>query len=215
MSDPTTPRAERLRRQLREEIVQAAAEVFAERGYHRSGIADIARRLGVGNSSIYAHFTSKRALFDAVIDDAMQRVVALLTAENAPAAADTFDAYRDQARRITAGFTAVLREDPAIIGILRALLVEAGGVDEELAGKATAFTDASAAFTAAYLRHGRDQGYLRADLDVKATARVVNGLILSVGLEASRRDAPPEETQRIIDAALALYLAGVGSPASS
>jgi AcrR family transcriptional regulator len=212
---PTPARAERLRQQLREDIVHAAAGVFAERGYHRAAIADIAARLGVGNSSIYAHFASKRALFDAVVDDATRSVIALLAAENAPATADTFDAYRDQVRRIASGLAVVLRNDPAVVKILRALFVDAGGVDEELAGKATAFADASAAVTAAYLRHGRDQGYLRADLDVEATARVVNGMILAIALEALRRDAPAEETECIIDAALAMYLTGVGAPANA
>lgn len=209
MSTPTSSRAERMRLQLREEIVQTAAEVFAERGYHRTGIADIAQRLGVGNSSIYAHFAGKRALFDVVIDDAMSGVMTLLTFENAPAAADTFEDYQEQARRIAAGFTIALRDDPAVLRLLRALLVEAGGVDEELAGKANAFTDTAAQVTAAYLGHGKSRGYLRADLDVEATARVVNGMIFSVALEETRREATPEETQRIVDATLALYFGGV------
>ncbi|UUY04074.1 TetR/AcrR family transcriptional regulator [Svornostia abyssi] len=211
MSTPTSSRAERMRLQLREEIVQTAAEVFAERGYHRTGIADIAQRLGVGNSSIYAHFAGKRALFDVVIDDAMSGVMSLLTAENAPAAADTFEDYQEQVRRIASGFTVALRDDPAVLRLLRALLVEAGGVDEELAGKASAFTDAATQVTAAYLGHGRSRGYLRADLDVEATARVVNAMIFSVALEETRREATPEETQRIVDATLALYFGGVAA----
>lgn len=211
MSTPTTSRAERMRLQLRDEIVQAATEVFAERGYHRTGIADIAQRLGVGNSSIYAHFAGKRALFDVVIDEAMQGVMALLTAENAPATADTLEAYQDQVRRIAAGFAVALRDDPAVLRLLRALLVESGGVDEELAGKATAFTDAATQVTAAYLGHGRSRGYLRADLDVEATARVVNAMVFSVALEEVRREATPEETQRTVDATLALFFGGIGA----
>ena len=209
MGTPTRSRAERMRLQLREEIVQAAAEVFAERGYHRTAIADIAARVGVGNSSIYAHFAGKRALFDAVIDDAMQGVMALLAADNAPATADSLEAYEDQVRRIASSFATALRDDPAVLRLLRALLVEAGGVDEELAGKATAFTDASAQVTAAYLGHGKARGYLRADLDAEATARAVNAMVFSVALDLARREAGPQETQRMIDATLALFFAGV------
>lgn len=209
MGTPTRSRAERMRIQLREEIVQAAAEVFAERGYHRTAIADIAGRIGVGNSSIYAHFAGKRALFDAVIDEAMQGVMALLAAENAPATADTLEAYEDQVRRIAAAFAVALRDDPAVLRLLRALLVEAGGVDEELAGRATAFTDAAARVTAAYFAHGRERGYLRADLDVEVTARVVNAMVFSMALDLARREAEPEETQRTIDATLALFFGGV------
>ncbi len=208
-ADPTVPRAERLRAQLRAEVLAAAAAAFAQHGYHRTGMADIARSVGVGQSSLYAQFPSKRALFDAVIEDTMVRILVLLVAENAPAAADTFAAYRDQASRIAGSFATVLQEDPVIVKLLRTLLVEAGGVDADLAGKADAFTDASAAMTAAYLRHGRDRGYLRADLDVDATARVINVLIVSLALEQSRREASAEENQRILDAGLRLYLDGI------
>lgn len=209
MEAPARPRAERMRLQLREEIVRAATEVFAERGYHRTGIADIARRVGVGNSSIYAHFTGKRALFDVVIDDALRGVTELLTAENAPATADTLEAYEDQVRRIAAGFAVALREDPSVLRLLRGLLVEAGDVDDELAGRAAAFMDGAANVTAAYLGHGRARGYLRADLDVEATARIVNAMVFSVALELAHRDASAQETQRVIDATLALFFSGV------
>lgn len=214
MSESTVPRAERLRVQLREEIVRAAAAAFARGGYHRTAMADIARDVGIGQSSLYAQFSGKRALFDAVIDEAMGHVLALLTAENSPAASATFADYRAQATRIAAGFAALVHDDPTIVRLLRTLLVEARGVDDELAGKADAFTDAAAHVTAAYLRHGRDTGYLRADLDVDATARVVTALILAVALEQDRRDAPRADTERLVGAALRLYLDGIAaSPA--
>lgn len=210
--EPVLPRAERLRAELRDEIVAAAAEAFATQGYHRTGMADIARRLGIGHSSLYAQFPGKRALFDAVVDQVMRQVLALLTAEDAPAAADTFDAYREQAARIAGSFSTVRQDDPTIARLLRTLLVEAGGVDEDLADKADAFTDAAAQVTADYLRHGIQRGYLRADLDVDATARVVNALIVSLALEQTRRDATADATRRVVDAALRLYLDGVGAP---
>lgn len=209
------PRTDRLRKELRGEIVAAAAAAFADEGYHRTGMAEIARAVGIGQSSLYAQFPGKRALFEAVIDEAMGRILALLIAENAPAATETFDAYRVQATRIAASITAILHEDPVIARLLPILLVEAGGVDEELADKADAFTEAAAQITAAYLRHGRERGYLRADLDVDATARVINALIVSLALEQARHAAAPAETQRVVEAALRLYLVGVGAPAAA
>lgn len=206
---PELPRAERLRQELRADIVRAAAECFAEAGYHRTGIADIARRLGIGNSSIYAHFAGKRALLDAVVGDSMGRLTGVLVADNAPAAADTFAAYQEQARRIAHGFTALAAEDPTLVRLLRMLLVEAGDVDDELAAKGAAFLETSARLTAAYLRHGQERGYLRASLDADATARVVNGLILAIALEQTSGTATAAENERVLDAALELYFGGV------
>jgi AcrR family transcriptional regulator len=46
----------------RERLLQAAAEVFAARGYDGTRVADIAAAAGVSNGAMYAHFSSKADL---------------------------------------------------------------------------------------------------------------------------------------------------------
>lgn len=46
-------------------ILNAAGEVFARFGFKKASVEDIARRAGVGKGSIYLHFESKEALFEA------------------------------------------------------------------------------------------------------------------------------------------------------
>jgi AcrR family transcriptional regulator len=48
--------------QTRERLVDAAAKVFAERGYEGATIADIAREAGLSTGAIYAHYRSKAEL---------------------------------------------------------------------------------------------------------------------------------------------------------
>jgi AcrR family transcriptional regulator len=52
-----------LRDQKEREILQAAAAVFAERGFRGTRVADIARRAGIGKGTIYEYFRSKEDLF--------------------------------------------------------------------------------------------------------------------------------------------------------
>jgi AcrR family transcriptional regulator len=47
----------------RTDILSAAKQVFAERGYHATTIADIARQAGLSYGSIYWYYDSKEALF--------------------------------------------------------------------------------------------------------------------------------------------------------
>lgn len=47
----------------RHEILEVAAELFAERGYHAASIRDIAERVGLLAGSLYYHIRSKEALF--------------------------------------------------------------------------------------------------------------------------------------------------------
>ena len=56
-------------RETRRDLVEAALELFAEKGYYGVSLRDIARAAGVQQATIYHHFASKEALFEAVIAD--------------------------------------------------------------------------------------------------------------------------------------------------
>ncbi|WP_336214894.1 helix-turn-helix domain-containing protein [Nonomuraea sp. LPB2021202275-12-8] len=53
--------------ETRERLLRAAAEVFAERGYDGTRVADIAAAAGVSNGALYAHFGSKAELLVAAL----------------------------------------------------------------------------------------------------------------------------------------------------
>lgn len=48
-------------------ILDAAEQLFAERGYAGTTLRDVANRVGVRNPSIYNHFAGKEALYEAVL----------------------------------------------------------------------------------------------------------------------------------------------------
>lgn len=52
----------------REEILDGASALFAERGYHGASLRDISRKVGVSHPGMLHHFSSKSALLGAVID---------------------------------------------------------------------------------------------------------------------------------------------------
>ena len=62
MSTRPTARKRLSAEERREGILEAAVEVFGERGYHASSIDDIARAAGISKALIYEHFASKEAL---------------------------------------------------------------------------------------------------------------------------------------------------------
>src|SRR6478609_7300154 len=53
----------------REQIVEAATEVFAESGYAGGSIRAIAVRAGITNATLLQHFGSKEGLLQAVLED--------------------------------------------------------------------------------------------------------------------------------------------------
>lgn len=73
-------RAVRPRRRA-EEIIDAAAAVFAERGYHGASTQDVADRLGMRQASLYYYFPSKEAALEQVclrsVGDFVERAQAI------------------------------------------------------------------------------------------------------------------------------------------
>jgi AcrR family transcriptional regulator len=53
---------------IREKLIASAAEVFAEKGYDRAGVAEIARRAGYTTGAIYGRFSGKAELLCAAIE---------------------------------------------------------------------------------------------------------------------------------------------------
>ena len=51
----------------KENILQNALLVFAEKGYAASSVSDIAQTLGIGKSALYKHYKSKRDIFDSIL----------------------------------------------------------------------------------------------------------------------------------------------------
>lgn len=52
----------------REKILDEALRLFARRGYYAVSVAEIADAVGIKAPSLYKHYSSKRAIFDSIIE---------------------------------------------------------------------------------------------------------------------------------------------------
>jgi TetR/AcrR family transcriptional regulator, repressor for uid operon len=59
---------------LREKIIQAAIKSFAQTGFDRTKMEDIAKRLGLSKGTIYLYFNSKEDLFLAICEHYLKAV---------------------------------------------------------------------------------------------------------------------------------------------
>jgi AcrR family transcriptional regulator len=64
----------------REQILAAAVELFAERGFHGTTVPDIATRAKVGAGTIYRYFPSKEALVNTLYQMHKQRLAGAIMA---------------------------------------------------------------------------------------------------------------------------------------
>ncbi|GAA4620515.1 hypothetical protein GCM10023196_004810 [Actinoallomurus vinaceus] len=195
----------------RQEITAAAFKVFAERGYHATGIADIARELGFGHGTFYRYFANKRDIVTHVIEVAIQRIVAAVGAES-PDLADTAEEYHAQLQRIGRGLYDLFIDDPQLA---RIFFFESGGVDQELTERMLETTELFGSLTEPYLRNGVEKGFLRADLDVPVTARAINGMIIAGALAAFRADDSAAARDRWVKSAADLIINGTRTRAAT
>jgi AcrR family transcriptional regulator len=80
MASPSTARTQGRDRQ----ILQAAAELFFERGYHGVGVVEIGRRIGISGPAIYRHFESKGEILAQLFHEAMDEVAGPIEAHDDP-----------------------------------------------------------------------------------------------------------------------------------
>ena len=71
--DGRTRRARSQKRDAREALLEAAAEVFAERGYSEATIDQIAAKAGYSKGAVYWHFEGKDDLFFTLLEERVDR----------------------------------------------------------------------------------------------------------------------------------------------
>jgi AcrR family transcriptional regulator len=102
-----------LAQRRREEILDAAARLFAERGYSETDTQELIDELGVGKGTLYRYFSSKRELFLAAADRVMTRLRAAVDQATA--------AVEDPIERVAAAVRAFLgycSEHPEFVELL-------------------------------------------------------------------------------------------------
>jgi AcrR family transcriptional regulator len=107
------PANEELRDRRHEEILDAAARVFAERGYRATDLQVVADELDIGKGTIYRYFPSKEALFLAAVDRGMRRL------HEATEAARQGDADPlDRSEQIIHSYLSFFRDNPHYVELL-------------------------------------------------------------------------------------------------
>jgi AcrR family transcriptional regulator len=56
-------------KETRERLLASAAACFAEKGYSECSVADIVKRAGMSQGSLYVHFNNKEELFKSMIEE--------------------------------------------------------------------------------------------------------------------------------------------------
>ncbi|MFC9691761.1 TetR/AcrR family transcriptional regulator [Kribbella sp. NPDC056951] len=182
-----------------EQAVDAAMRVFWASGYEATSTQELCTATGLGRSSIYNTFSSKRSLFDL----ALQRYMAQTTSAQLELIRRTELPIRERVRQILWRAVEPDPGDPSGCLVINTV-VELGPTDPELveildrdhAVKLTALADE--------IRAAQTAGDVDASRDPNALADYV--YVVLGGLRvAARRGAPAGAQQSVIEAALQAF----------
>ena len=59
----------------KDDIIQAAAQIFREKGYHGASMQDIADAVGLQKASLYHHVSSKQEILSEILNQALDRLI--------------------------------------------------------------------------------------------------------------------------------------------
>ncbi|MEU3025301.1 TetR/AcrR family transcriptional regulator [Nocardiopsis alba] len=193
------PPTERGRRK-RGALVQAAREVFEERGFEDTRIAGITGRAGVAYGSFYTYFDSKEEIFHEVAKGVAGEMFDAARSAAPPgtepidrirhATGRFLDAYRDNARIMQ-----VIEQISPRHPLFRSLFLEIRGL----------FVERIVAGT----RRLQEEGAASSDIDVAATASMLGGMVEHTArmLYLYGEEHDPEV---VVETATRLWARGIG-----
>jgi AcrR family transcriptional regulator len=180
----------------RDELVDVATRLFAERGYHGTSMADLAEAMGVQKGSLYS------------LTDSKQELLVTIAREGAVAFHESLDAVSDDApplERIRMALRGHLETVAAQVDSATVFTREWRFLEEPARG---AFRSERRRYEQRWhdlLREAAERGALRADLDVDAAVL----LVLSAANWAYTWIRPEADTVALADRFFSILVDGI------
>jgi AcrR family transcriptional regulator len=137
----------------RDDILLAAAQVFRRKGFHGASMQDIADAVGLQKASLYHHVHSKQEILLALLDRALDLLIADLepiAAEDGPSA--------ERLRRAVRSYMARLTQEPDLAAVL---LLEYRNLEPDLRRRHMPRRDRFESLWRDILRRGSERGDFR------------------------------------------------------
>ena len=186
----------------REQILEAAARVFAEKGYHEAGIADIATDLGIGHGTFYRYFENKKDIVSQAVDLAVRRIDETVLEED-PQSSNTLDEHRAQIERVYLRLFALQDRHPHLIKFLYRQ-----ATDPIRLGLAL---DGFLGYTERLLKNGIEKGFLRPDIDIEIAGQALVAVMFDVMRRSASTPMSAELRQRWMSTGTRMMLEGLQS----
>jgi TetR/AcrR family transcriptional regulator, cholesterol catabolism regulator len=156
----------------REEIIQAAAHVFRDRGFEAATLRDVAAALGTDRASLYYYVGSKEELLQEIVRQALGRDIATAEAVKRSRASS-----REKIGSLITAMVSSYADNYPHMSVYIEDLGRISRQDSEWSTDVIARTRAYESLVHTILREGQRDGTLRKDLSVELCALGLFGMI--------------------------------------
>lgn len=184
----------------RAQILRAARAIFIERGYLAARVEDVAKRANLSKGAVYFYFDSKRAIFDALVDEEHAMTIKFLEEaerDTRPAEVKLLDLGRKYL-----DYFAGLKTPPRFFMIMSEMAIR----DDDIRRRANAIHERFVHRIAQIIHEGVDQGVF-APFDPLAVALMLKAFI--DGLAGQSAVGVRPDVERLSSDGLRLILQGL------
>ena len=190
------------KQERRQQIMDAAKQVFADAGYHGASINSIIERAQIARGTFYLYFESKAAVFDSILDHAMADLRARI--HRIDVTSGSAQPPQVQLRAQVVATLEYIVRDRA----LAMLLLSAGHTpDAEAAERLDQFFAEVRDLLRRAFESGMEIGLVR-EVEAPLAAAAMLGMIRGVVEQLVTQPNPPA-TEHVVDEMLVLALRGV------
>ncbi len=157
--------------QRHQQILDTALEVFAKQGFQGTTTKQLATAAGVSEATIFLHFPSKEALYEAILEELLQRQRPLTGLLDDPAEAP----LAEVAERLASAFMDRHTRSSVLLRLALFSALERRTLGQRIAAQHIGGPVKS---LARRIERAKERGEVRSDLDAETAARALDSVLI-------------------------------------
>jgi len=179
-----------------EKIIQAAIEVFREKGIEKTKVSDIVKAAGIAQGTFYLYFPSRLSVMPAIAKNMVERIIATLDE-----GISSHKPFEQQLEEVVEMVFLITKDYGDIVALIYAGIAQTEHL-KEWENIYAPYYD----WMSHLLLSGQQQGMIRDSIDPTRSAKLMIGLIESAAEQIYLFDDSKDETMKLLKVELIDFL---------
>lgn len=179
-----------------EKIIQAAIEVFREKGIEKTKVSDIVKAAGIAQGTFYLYFPSRLSVMPAIAKNMVERIIATLDE-----GISSHMPFEQQLEEVVEMVFLITKDYGDIVALIYAGIAQTEHL-KEWENIYAPYYD----WMSHFLLSGQQQGMIRDSIDPTRSAKLMIGLIESAAEQIYLFDDSKDETMKLLKLELIDFL---------